>query len=71
MDVEVRGLIRSVQGREHRGCECPSVLRCLLAPEACPLFATACTPETPLGACVVSSECAAVYHYGQSEVISA
>jgi len=72
MDVEARGLIEPVQGTEHRGCECPSVLRGLLAPEACPLFGVACTPETPLGACMVSSEgaCAAVYHYGQSELIT-
>jgi hydrogenase expression/formation protein HypD len=51
--------------REHAGCRCGDVLRGLLHPRACPLFNTVCTPETPRGACMVSSEgaCAAVYHF--------
>lgn len=47
------------------GCRCGEVLRGLLEPNDCPLFGRACTPERPLGACMVSSEgaCAAYYQY--------
>jgi len=50
---------------EPRGCRCGDVLRAHLAPSGCPLFATACSPENPLGPCMVSSEgsCAAYYRY--------
>jgi len=46
---------------EPRGCACPGVIRGRVAPEACRLFGTECTPENPVGACMVSSEgaCAA------------
>jgi hydrogenase expression/formation protein HypD len=51
--------------REHPGCRCGDVLRGALRPTDCPLFGTACTPENPRGACMVSAEgaCAAVYHF--------
>jgi hydrogenase expression/formation protein HypD len=55
--------------REPRGCRCGDVLRgVLLAPE-CPLFAKACTPQGPIGPCMVSAEgaCAAYYRYGERE----
>ncbi|MDD3293486.1 MAG: hydrogenase formation protein HypD [Geobacteraceae bacterium] len=53
--------------REPEGCLCGEVLKGKIAPAACPLFAAACTPEQPVGACMVSSEgsCAAAYKYGQ------
>lgn len=53
--------------REPEGCLCGEVLKGKIAPADCPLFATACTPEQPVGACMVSSEgsCAAAYKYGQ------
>jgi hydrogenase expression/formation protein HypD len=53
--------------REHPGCRCGEVLKGKLVPFDCPLFATACTPESPVGACMVSSEgtCAAAYKYGR------
>lgn len=53
--------------REHEGCRCGDILKGKLSPFACPLFATACTPEAPVGACMVSSEgtCAAAYKYGR------
>jgi hydrogenase expression/formation protein HypD len=46
-------------------CRCGEVLRGMLRPLECPLFAKACTPAQPLGPCMVSSEgaCAAVYRY--------
>ena len=50
-----------------RGCECPAVLRGARKPTDCKLFATACTPESPLGSCMVSDEgaCAAYFTYGR------
>ncbi len=52
--------------REHDGCRCGEILQGLCAPNECPHFGTSCTPEQPLGACMVSSEgtCAAYYRYG-------
>jgi hydrogenase expression/formation protein HypD len=51
---------------EPRGCRCGDVLRGVLSPPECPLFGRGCTPEDPLGPCMVSSEgsCAAYYRYG-------
>ena len=53
--------------REHQGCRCGDILKGKVTPFDCPLFATACTPEAPVGACMVSSEgtCAAAYKYGR------
>jgi hydrogenase expression/formation protein HypD len=53
--------------REEPGCACGEILKGKLSPEECPLFGTACTPESPVGACMVSSEgsCAAAYSYRQ------
>jgi hydrogenase expression/formation protein HypD len=50
-----------------KSCECPAILRGARKPTDCKLFATVCTPETPLGSCMVSSEgaCAAYYTYGR------
>ncbi len=55
------------ESREPEGCQCGEVLKGKIAPTECPLFGTACTPEDPVGACMVSSEgsCAAAYKYGQ------
>ena len=55
------------QGKEIKGCECPSVLRGVMEPTDCKLFGTVCTPENPMGACMVSSEgaCAAYWSYGR------
>lgn len=48
-------------------CQCGEVLRGLIKPWECGVFGTACTPETPIGTCMVSSEgaCAAYYHFGR------
>ena len=50
---------------EPRGCRCGDVLRAHLSPDECPLFRRVCTPENPVGPCMVSSEgsCAAYYRY--------
>ncbi len=51
--------------RDTKGCRCGDVLRARIAPNECPLFRTVCTPENPVGPCMVSSEgsCAAYYRY--------
>jgi len=53
--------------KEHRGCLCGEILKGKVGPFDCPLFGKACTPESPVGACMVSSEgtCAAAYKYGR------
>lgn len=50
---------------EPSGCRCAKVIRGVLSPKQCPLFAKACTPSDPVGPCMVSSEgaCAAAYKY--------
>ena len=50
---------------EHKGCICGDVLRGLKTPLDCKLFRVTCTPEHPVGPCMVSSEgsCASYYHY--------
>jgi len=55
-----------VQSRENPGCRCGEVLRGILRPRECRMFAEACTPENPIGPCMVSFEgsCAAAYKYG-------
>jgi len=57
--------------REHPGCRCGAVLRGECHPTECRLFGKSCTPESPIGACMVSSEgaCAAVYHYQLADAI--
>jgi hydrogenase expression/formation protein HypD len=47
------------------GCRCGEVLKGLIRPDECPLFAKACTPAKPVGPCMVSTEgsCAAYYKY--------
>ncbi|MBQ3106217.1 MAG: hydrogenase formation protein HypD, partial [Eggerthellaceae bacterium] len=51
--------------QDPRGCRCGDILRGIMAPSECPLFRKVCTPENPVGPCMVSSEgsCAAYYRY--------
>lgn len=53
---------------DHKACECAAILRGQKKPSDCKVFGTACTPETPLGACMVSSEgaCSAHFTYGRN-----
>jgi hydrogenase expression/formation protein HypD len=53
---------------EPAGCRCGEVLRGVMAPPECALFRVACSPRTPIGPCMVSSEgaCAAYYRYGEA-----
>lgn len=50
---------------EPKGCRCGTVLRGIITPDQCPLFGHGCSPEHPIGPCMVSSEgsCAAYYRY--------
>lgn len=68
-DAEIRYVLPNSTNKEIKGCECADVLRGVKKPKECKLFATVCTPENPLGSCMVSSEgaCAAVYSYGRIE----
>jgi len=52
---------------EHKGCRCGELLRGLASPRDCPLFAQACTPETPVGPCMVSIEGSCNIEYRYSE----
>ena len=54
---------------EPAGCICGGILRGVATPPECRLFRTACTPEHPVGPCMVSSEgsCAAYYQYGEKD----
>ncbi len=54
---------------EPPGCRCGDVLRGVISPNECPLFAHACRPENPVGPCMVSSEgsCAAYYRYTEHD----
>jgi hydrogenase expression/formation protein HypD len=53
--------------KDHPGCGCGEVLRGMITPLECPLFRKACTPESPIGPCMVSTEgtCAAYFKYHQ------
>ncbi|HXZ52424.1 MAG TPA: hydrogenase formation protein HypD [Burkholderiales bacterium] len=66
-DAEARFAIGYRPVPDHKACECGAILRGVKRPEDCKLFATACTPENPMGSCMVSSEgaCAAHYSYGR------
>ena len=52
---------------DHKQCDCGAILRGVKRPVDCKLFGTVCTPESPMGSCMVSSEgaCAAHYSYGR------
>tara|TARA_R110002020_G_scaffold16307_1_gene57523 strand:+ start:27174 stop:28325 length:1152 start_codon:yes stop_codon:yes gene_type:complete len=66
-DAEKRFEISEKQSREVKSCECPAILRGVKKPTDCKLFGTVCTPDNPMGSCMVSSEgaCAAYWSYGR------
>lgn len=66
-DAESRFTLKAQRPAEHQACQCGAILRGVKKPADCRLFDTACTPDTPLGSCMVSSEgaCAAYYRYGR------
>ena len=66
-DAEKRFDVPAIQASDVKGCECPSILRGVKKPTDCKLFGTVCTPDNPMGSCMVSSEgaCAAYWSYGR------
>ena len=64
-DAEARFTVAQASDAEPPGCRCGDVLKGVIRPNECPLFGRACTTETPVGPCMVSSEgtCAAFYKY--------
>ena len=68
MDAAVVFDIPYKDRKDPAGCLCGEILQGLKSPADCPLFDTRCTPESPVGPCMVSSEgsCAAYYTYGVS-----
>ncbi|PWJ93846.1 hydrogenase maturation protein HypD [Mesorhizobium loti] len=65
-DAERKFAIPGVKIADPKSCQCGEVLKGVIKPWQCKVFGTACTPEMPLGALMVSSEgaCAAYYQYG-------
>ncbi len=68
-NAEARFNIDPGPTQEPKGCICGSILRGVSTPPDCPLFRKTCTPEHPVGPCMVSAEgsCATYYHYGDSD----
>ncbi|WP_159728612.1 hydrogenase formation protein HypD [Methylosinus sp. Ce-a6] len=66
-DAERRFSMETRPARDNPACECGAILRGQKRPQDCKLFGVACTPETPMGSCMVSSEgsCAAYWAYGR------
>jgi hydrogenase expression/formation protein HypD len=66
-DAERIFLVPGVRVADPKACQCGEVLKGVLKPWECKVFGTACTPETPIGTCMVSSEgaCAAYYNFGR------
>ncbi len=66
-DAERRFELVEKPATDNPACECGAILRGAKAPRECKLFGTACTPDTPMGSCMVSPEgaCAAHWTYGR------
>ncbi|GAC1479793.1 MAG: hydrogenase formation protein HypD [Gemmatimonadaceae bacterium] len=66
-DAEVRFTVPNVRVTDPKACQCGEVLKGAIKPWQCKVFGSACTPETPIGSCMVSPEgaCAAYYNYGR------
>ena len=66
-DAERRFAVRYASAEPPTACRCGEVITGRLAPELCPMFGRACTPEDPVGPCMVSSEgaCAAAWKYAE------
>jgi hydrogenase expression/formation protein HypD len=66
-DAEKKWSIPYEPVADHKSCACGEILRGLKKPTDCKIFGTACTPESPVGSCMVSPEgsCAAYYAYGR------
>lgn len=65
-DAEKKFSMPNLTIADPKSCQCGEVLKGAIKPWECKVFASACTPETPMGALMVSSEgaCAAYYNFG-------
>jgi hydrogenase expression/formation protein HypD len=65
-DARKKFAVPSFKAKNPPGCRCGEILQGKCKPTDCPLFGKTCTPEHPVGACMVSQEgtCAAYYQYG-------
>jgi hydrogenase expression/formation protein HypD len=68
-DAAKQFVINVPEAKEPKACMCGLVLRGIKIPTDCPLFGRTCTPEKPVGACMVSTEgsCAAYFKYGRKD----
>jgi hydrogenase expression/formation protein HypD len=66
-DAEKKFALETRKVADNKACECGAILRGVKHPRDCKIFGTVCTPENPVGSCMVSSEgaCAAHYTYGR------
>ncbi len=66
-DTELRFAVPGIRVADPKACQCGEVLKGVIKPWECKVFGTACTPERPIGTCMVSSEgaCAAYYNFGR------
>ncbi|HET7296859.1 MAG TPA: hypothetical protein VFI66_06930, partial [Gemmatimonadales bacterium] len=66
-DAEERFSVPGIRVADPKACQCGEVLKGVIKPWECKVFGTACTPERPIGTCMVSPEgaCAAYYNYGR------
>jgi hydrogenase expression/formation protein HypD len=66
-DAEVRYAVPGIRVADPKACQCGEVLKGVIKPWECKVFGTACTPDRPIGTCMVSSEgaCAAYYNFGR------
>jgi hydrogenase expression/formation protein HypD len=66
-DAELRFAVPGIRVADPKACQCGEVLKGVIKPWECKVFGTACTPETPIGTCMVSPEgaCAAYFSYGR------
>ncbi len=69
-DAERKFAVPNLKIADPKSCQCGEVLKGVIKPRECKVFGTACTPETPLGALMVSSEgaCAAYYNFGRIDI---
>jgi hydrogenase expression/formation protein HypD len=71
-DAELRYEVPGLRVADPKACQCGEVLKGVIKPWECKVFGTACTPETPIGTCMVSPEgaCAAYFNYGRFSMAS-
>ena len=69
-DAERKFPIPNLKIADPKSCQCGEVLKGVIKPHQCKVFGSACTPERPLGALMVSSEgaCAAYYQFGRIDL---